>query len=954
MTKLNNHLSKLKMFYHYLFVISILFNSGSSSSSSPVTLASTTVDTGTSRPNSKRPIITNRKNSFFQRRKKISENENESESEFITEQEEEETEIENKNKSEDGKTSTRARATVSTTKNNNNNSTNEEDNQEILIKQNDADNDSKEEIQSQENTPKRRNRYKTQKGSIFGFPLFLITKENENISNEIMTSSESSMKEEDTQPKVDDTDINTQSSNLEKEEVGKGDPTEIIDTTSTSNSSMDSYTSSSNQKEDEEEEQVDNTKDNNETDTVISSLVNENPNKYGKDIQNQQQIKQEKKQKGSLLKFLPLFRKKSSETTIAQAPVENNDDEQSKDDVEEIEIGNNDIVDNNDIIPQPSNLVINEKKEQDEDTDSVDNNSPSDDVIGTEKEEGIDDSAQDIDKALMSYSSMLNETQQINSNATESVPSSQQASPPVNTTTSSTEPSLKPKESFPSMLPQNHGSPFPSSSSLILIPPPLPRSGRSGMSNGPMPMPLSPTEATVTNLISSLLPLIVRLLLLSLLSSSSIFGHGDTYIYSPEPSQHFMFERLNDRYQKDNLAMKKALEYIPENRSKHSWKNLMNKRRNEMKKQLAIEKKEKNKDVKQNDKAVKNQIYSRTVIVLNVETFENDMDVTVENLRDSVSCILRQYYNNNRLDLGTELEVVFCIESPGGVVQDFGLAADQLTRLKDAGLERGDLIVTVCVDKIAASGGYMMACQASPGQLFAAPFAILGSIGVLRETINIHDVLEKYGKKTFLMMPIGSVAMSILNWIYSYREIFFIPFFIGVRPLMMKAGSAKAPLTSTTKVTPESLELVQNNLDRVHDAFREMVSKARSGALDETCYEKVTNGDVFLGKHAVEYGLVDRIMTSDEYIYERIHAGDRVIRMHKYDKSRMGMRFSPLDLLLLKSNGILGKRIGRMLVQTATTILPIAIQCINTFGIVKAIDTIASSGRRHRYGLRDI
>ena len=95
-------------------------------------------------------------------------------------------------------------------------------------------------------------------------------------------------------------------------------------------------------------------------------------------------------------------------------------------------------------------------------------------------------------------------------------------------------------------------------------------------------------------------------------------------------------------------------------------------------------------------------------------------------------------------------------------------------------------------------------------------------------------------------------------------------------------------------------------------------------------------------------------MTSDEYINERIHAGDRVIRMHKYDKSRMGMRFSPLDLLLLKSNGILGKRIGRMLVRTAATILPIAIQCINTFGIVKAIDTIASSGRRRRYGLRDI
>ena len=85
-------------------------------------------------------------------------------------------------------------------------------------------------------------------------------------------------------------------------------------------------------------------------------------------------------------------------------------------------------------------------------------------------------------------------------------------------------------------------------------------------------------------------------------------------------------------------------------------------------------------------------------------------------------------------------------------MQDFGLAADQVTRLKEAGLENGeDLIVTVCVDRIAASGGYMISCQASPGQLLAAPFAVVGSIGVLRETINYHDVLQKYGVKPLLM-----------------------------------------------------------------------------------------------------------------------------------------------------------------------------------------------------------
>ena len=316
-----------------------------------------------------------------------------------------------------------------------------------------------------------------------------------------------------------------------------------------------------------------------------------------------------------------------------------------------------------------------------------------------------------------------------------------------NETDSSSAQSMQHKAEQPPVMPM---SPM---SSLIFLPPPAHRSGRSGnISPGSLP-PVSPTEATVTNLISSILPLVVRLLLLTFLSSSSLFGHGDTHIYSPEPTQHFVFERVNDRFQKDSIAMKKALEHHPQTR-KHGWKFVLNRRRNEMKKALAMEK---GKDSSMSivgsetggDKEKRlnplDKLYSRTVIVVNVETMDNDMDVTVEYLRDSISCILRQYNGDTRIDMGNELEVIFCIESPGGVVQDFGLAADQITRLKDAGSERGDLIVTVCVDKIAASGGYMMACQASPGQLIAAPFAILGSIGVLRETINVHDVLEKYG-----------------------------------------------------------------------------------------------------------------------------------------------------------------------------------------------------------------
>ena len=306
----------------------------------------------------------------------------------------------------------------------------------------------------------------------------------------------------------------------------------------------------------------------------------------------------------------------------------------------------------------------------------------------------------------------------------------------------------------------------------------------------------APVDATVASLISSLLPLLTRVLMLTLLSGPSLlFGSGDASVYSPCPSQHFMLERVNDRYAKDGIALTKALVHAPSNKSKHAWQWILNKRRKEVRMALNLENQLKGKAG--NIKASKDTnstivgeplspTYSRTVIVMHVDA-SGDLDETISYLRDSVSFILSQYNDKtrSRLNMGKELEVVLNIESPGGLVQDFGLAADQIARLRRAGMERGDLTVTVCVDKIAASGGYMMACQASPGQLLSAPFAILGSIGVLRETINYHDVLQKY----------------------------------GVRPLLMTAGEAKAPLTSITNVTEESLAYVQKNLNSTHEAF---------------------------------------------------------------------------------------------------------------------------------------
>ena len=429
-----------------------------------------------------------------------------------------------------------------------------------------------------------------------------------------------------------------------------------------------------------------------------------------------------------------------------------------------------------------------------------------------------------------------------------------------------------------------------SSSPFILIP------GQPPMRPQPIGPPSS-KEATIATVLSLLIPLISRLAVLTILGGSSLFGHGDNYIYSPNPTQHFMFERLNDRYEKDEMAMKAALQHAPRAFNKHIW-NMINKRRQKvMKKKLTQMEKE------NITSPARVTPYTRTVIVLDVQTVDKDMESIVEELRDAVSFIISQYHDSkSRLEMGTDLEVVIRIESPGGVVHDFGLASDQLARLKEAAEGRGDLKLTICVDKIAASGGYMMACQASEGQLVAAPWAVIGSIGVLRETINVHDLLEKY----------------------------------NVRPLLLKSGNAKVPLTATSKVTKESLQIVEKNLMKVHEAFRSMVKKARGESITQS-YDEVTSGDTFLGKEAKTLGLVDQVMTSDEYLYERVKAGDRVLKLHKYDRSRMMMRLSPLDLLLLRTDDIFGKKVSSA-IKTTLKIGSELLKVGATFGAIQVLD----------------
>ena len=197
-------------------------------------------------------------------------------------------------------------------------------------------------------------------------------------------------------------------------------------------------------------------------------------------------------------------------------------------------------------------------------------------------------------------------------------------------------------------------------------------------------------------------------------------------------------------------------------------------------------------------------------------------------------------------DVGSEnersnpaLEIVVLLESPGGSVADYGLAGQHLLRLRN---EPG-ITLTICVDKVAASGGYMLCCTASPGQLFAAPFALLGSIGVIATTFNANRLLT--------------------DW--------------GVQPIEFKGGRYKAPIGPFGKISKEGRRITQSMVDDTHAAFKNHVATARPILKDKI--EEIGNGQVWLGVNAINLNLVDAIKTSDEYIEEKIRYGTRVYKM---------------------------------------------------------------------------
>ncbi|GLR64328.1 protease SohB [Marinospirillum insulare] len=174
--------------------------------------------------------------------------------------------------------------------------------------------------------------------------------------------------------------------------------------------------------------------------------------------------------------------------------------------------------------------------------------------------------------------------------------------------------------------------------------------------------------------------------------------------------------------------------------------------------------------------------------------------------------------------LRSEDEVVVRLESAGGYVHSYGHATAQLQRLRDKNID-----LTVCVDRVAASGGYMMACTAT--KLLVAPFAILGSIGVVAEVPNLHRLLKKH-----------EIDYEVLT-----------------------AGDYKRTLTLLGENTPEGKQKFIDDLEQTHDLFKAFVQRCRP-QLD---IDKVTKGEVWYGEQALGLHLVDGLQTSEAYLLER-------------------------------------------------------------------------------------
>ena len=255
--------------------------------------------------------------------------------------------------------------------------------------------------------------------------------------------------------------------------------------------------------------------------------------------------------------------------------------------------------------------------------------------------------------------------------------------------------------------------------------------------------------------------------------------------------------------------------------------------------------KERSKEEKNKAKATKKRVKDglkedeqrKRVYVLD---FDGDIKASeVELTRKEITAILTMATKDD--------EVVIRLESGGGMVHSYGLAASQLKRIKDKGIP-----LTVCVDRVAASGGYMMACIAN--RLVAAPFAIVGSIGVVAQMPNFHKLLKKHDVD-FELFTAGEYKRTVTMFGYN---------------------SAKAK------------DKFQHDLEDTHELFKHHVTTFRP----QVDIDAVATGDIWYGQQAIDNRLIDEVGTSDDYLAAACERADVYTVRYEYKKTlqeRIGM-----------------------------------------------------------------
>ena len=248
------------------------------------------------------------------------------------------------------------------------------------------------------------------------------------------------------------------------------------------------------------------------------------------------------------------------------------------------------------------------------------------------------------------------------------------------------------------------------------------------------------------------------------------------------------------------------------------------------------------KDKKKKNKAEKEE----AVFVLN---FNGDIQASeVEKLKQEVNSIL--------LSESECKEVVLRVESGGGSAYAYGLCAAELKRLVD-----NEINLTVCIDKVAASGGYLMSCVAT--KIIAAPWAIVGSIGVIAQLPNFHRLLKK-----------NSIDFE-----------------------MHTAGAFKRTLTTLGENTEEGREKFKSELEDLHLIFKNFVKEQRP----QVDTEVVATGEVWQGEEAVKVGFVDSLETSDNYLVN-LSKEAKLLEIEFVEKKNLTERFAfSMQLIIEKT-----------------------------------------------------